>query len=150
MFIIDRGQQNDTQMLVNDINLTFNASLPPNNLNVVFREKVVLLSIDESFPSNINLNDLSVAFEPLTYSSWDLYREAARNTGGEYMLSSVAPSILSRAIISTITEGYTLRQAFLHRQTQDNSLAVNYSGDMNEQNPITDGVGDLSFDHGLG
>jgi len=59
-----------------------------------------------------------------------------------------ARDILLRVISSAVTEEDTLRQAFLHTNIQPVANMANDTDNMNEQNDITDGVGDMLFDHG--
>jgi hypothetical protein len=61
------------------------------------------------------------------------------------MLMHNARDILSRVISSAVTEEDTLRQAFLHTNTEPIVNMANHTDNMNEQNEITDGVRDMLF-----
>jgi hypothetical protein len=65
------------------------------------------------------------------------------------MLLADAPVILARVIVSTITGESTLRQAFHYMRAGNVPVVPNHIHQMNGQNQTDDGVGDLSFDHGL-
>ncbi len=61
------------------------------------------------------------------------------------MLLQDAQDILPRFISSAVTEEDTLRQAFLHTNTEPVVNMANHTDNMNEQNEITDGVVDMEF-----
>jgi len=65
------------------------------------------------------------------------------------MLLQDAQDILPRFISSAVTEEDTLRQAFLHTNIQPVANMANDTDNMNEQNEIIVGVGDMDFDHDL-
>ena len=63
------------------------------------------------------------------------------------MFERGASNILERVILSTLRETDTLHQAFLHSNTMN--AIENGTSNVNENDQIEDGVGDLAFDHGL-
>jgi hypothetical protein len=65
------------------------------------------------------------------------------------MLMENSPFILDRVISSAVKEEDTLRQAFLHTNIQPVANMANDTDNMNEQNEIIYGVGDMLFDHDL-
>jgi hypothetical protein len=64
------------------------------------------------------------------------------------MLMQDAPDILLRVISSAVTEEDTLCHAF-HTNIQPVENMANDTDNMNEQNEIIVGVGDMDFDHDL-
>ncbi len=62
------------------------------------------------------------------------------------MLLENARAILERVILS-VSGGDTLRQAFLRTGIENLPVMANNINDMNEQNQIIDGVGELDFNH---
>ncbi len=60
-----------------------------------------------------------------------------------------APGILERAILSTLHEGNTLRQAFYHMHQSNDPVVSSHIDVMNEHDQEMDGFGDFAFNHGL-
>ncbi|CAF1617414.1 unnamed protein product [Adineta ricciae] len=144
-----------TGTLLNFIVAALNAIPIPTDFNDGFYEKLIVWKVDEHIPSRIDFQQLSNELQdrhiPLVFvtevtpdfQTWDLYRETARNTGGEYLLLPSDPTALRRAISSAINGEDTLRQAFLHLRTQQNAAATSRPTDANEQTQGADN--DLIF-----
>ncbi|CAF1040958.1 unnamed protein product [Adineta ricciae] len=140
---------------LNFIVAALNAIPIPTDFNDGFYEKLIVWKVDEHIPSRIDFQQLSNELQdrhiPLVFvtevtpdfQTWDLYRETARNTGGEYLLLPSDPTALRRAISSAINGEDTLRQAFLHLRTQQNAAATSRPTDANEQTQGADN--DLIF-----
>ncbi|CAF1033549.1 unnamed protein product [Adineta steineri] len=85
---------------------------------------VVLPTVsDEFFRRDITL--VIAAFQTPIFDFWNLYRVSARNTGGEYYLISNMFDILAHIILLTLSDGYTLHQAFTHTHTENSLLDIN-------------------------
>ncbi|CAF1112824.1 unnamed protein product [Rotaria sp. Silwood1] len=102
---------------------------------------------DEFYGRNITL--AIVACETLHFGIWDLYRRSARNTGGDYMLLSNAPRVLSRVISSVINEQNTIRQVFLQIDTENAQPVATGVGHVEAEGGTINNLSDFDFDHGL-
>ncbi|CAF1167948.1 unnamed protein product [Adineta ricciae] len=134
-----------TEALLESIVKVFNRMPTTADFNDGRHERLVIWLNVELIPPNINLLQLSAGFihSEITlvfvteitrdFQTWDLYRETARNTGGEYILLPSDPTALERAILSVINGGDTLRQAFLHLRTQQSTATPSRPTDANEQ-----------------
>ncbi|CAF0903759.1 unnamed protein product [Adineta steineri] len=129
----------------------------PNINNGIRHTKVATLVIDGSIPLGDDPVKVSVEFKRRNivlivvaevdprYDILYFYRELARSTGGEYMLLEDVSSMWSN-----VTDPFILRvdadiQMYLGNMATNTSV----TDDTDDQNEITDGVGDLPFDHGL-
>ncbi|CAF3151483.1 unnamed protein product [Rotaria sp. Silwood2] len=109
----------------------------------------VLQVSDEFYERSITL--VIVSSETPPFEIWDLYRTSARNTGGEYMLLTDAPRILSHVISSVLSEEDTFRQAFLHMAEENARAIPDVDGRLEEEYETVNNIadGDFDFNHGL-
>ncbi|CAF4988112.1 unnamed protein product, partial [Rotaria sp. Silwood1] len=124
-------------------------------------EKLALMIVNNDSHSSVDISRLSdefyernitlaiVACETPPFEIWDLYCTSARNTGGDYMLLSNAPRVLSRVISSVINEQDTLRQVFLHIDTENAQPVATGVGHVEAEGGPIDNMSDFDFDHGL-
>ncbi|CAF0841963.1 unnamed protein product [Adineta steineri] len=134
------------------------ATIPFQNIyNGIGHTKVAILVIDGSIVLGDDLATVSHEFKRRDiilivvaevtshYDIWNFYYELARNTGGEYMLfedvSSMWLSVMAPLILRVDAD---LQMDLGHIPTN-----TSVTDDTDHQNKITDGVGDLPFDHAL-
>ncbi|CAF4090901.1 unnamed protein product [Adineta steineri] len=141
-----------------DISEEVETTIPIQNIyNGIGHTKVAILVIDGSIVLGDDLATVSHEFKRRDiilivvaevtshYDIWNFYYELARNTGGEYMLfedvSSMWLSVMAPLILRVDAD---LQMDLGHIPTN-----TSVTDDTDHQNKITDGVGDLPFDHAL-
>ncbi|CAF0864849.1 unnamed protein product [Rotaria sordida] len=107
-----------------------------------------LLEVSNEFSTlNIILAIVTCATPPPEV--WNLYRQSAHNTDGEYMLLINAPRIQSHVISSVVTGPDTFRQAFRDVPRENVPTVVNVVGLMEEERETMNDMPDFNFNHGL-